>query len=506
MNRLACLYMDAFALQLLVRREGLDDANHAVAVVERDHPQGRLLQVNELARRAAILPGMRYGAALSLDADLRAGVVAPAELEHTTHALLTDLRAFSPTIEPSPEVAGLFWLDVAGLGAVYPSARAWAGALRARLRTEHGLRAAVVVGFRRFASYAVATVSAGELVLLRTPAEELARAQRIPLARLDLAPELRERLERLGIRTPGELAALPEHGLRERFGPEAAHLHRLARGLGQLPLKNHEVRDEPCVRHELLHPVDNTEQLLFIIKGMLPRLTDALRAHGEALLELELTLELDHAPQCVATVRPAEATLDAMQLVDLVRLKLDSLTLAAAVESITLRASARQPAHHEQQALFADKPRRDLAAANRALARVRAELGDGAVVRARLRDGHLPEAATTFEPLTELRAPKKGAVPQASPTPVLVRRILHHPIPLTAPTRLVRNDGWTLASPLMGTVVRSIGPWIVSGGWWNHADEEIHRSYHYVETQDGTLLWVFLDRRRRRWFLHGFVE
>ena len=49
-------------------------------------------------------------------------------------------------------------------------------------------------------------------------------------------------------------------------------------------------------------------------------------------------------------------------------------------------------ASREQLAMFASKPRRDLRAANEALARVRAELGDDAVVRAVLRDGHLPEA------------------------------------------------------------------------------------------------------------------
>ena len=52
-------------------------------------------------------------------------------------------------------------------------------------------------------------------------------------------------------------------------------------------------------------------------------------------------------------------------------------------------------------------------------------------------------------------------------------------------------------------VIRFQGPYVVSGGWWNRP---IHREYHYAETQKGDLLWVFYDKPRRRWFLHGRVE
>ena len=56
--------------------------------------------------------------------------------------------------------------------------------------------------------------------------------------------------------------------------------------------------------------------------------------------------------------------------------------------------------------MFTEKPTRDLDAANRALARLRAEFGDEAVVYAKLTDGHLPEARFTWEPLTRVKLPK----------------------------------------------------------------------------------------------------
>jgi protein ImuB len=54
-----------------------------------------------------------------------------------------------------------------------------------------------------------------------------------------------------------------------------------------------------------------------------------------------------------------------------------------------------------------------------------------------------------------------------------------------------------------GPVVRVDGPYVVAGGWWNRP---VHREYHFAETRKGDLLWVYYDRMRRRWFLHGRVE
>src|SRR5690348_15413835 len=78
-DRLACVDLPAFPLQLLCRRNPAW-AQHPVVVVEEDAPQGRILWVNEKARAARILPGHRYAHGLSLARDLRAGVVSEREI------------------------------------------------------------------------------------------------------------------------------------------------------------------------------------------------------------------------------------------------------------------------------------------------------------------------------------------------------------------------------------------------------------------------------------------
>ena len=155
-------------------------------------------------------------------------------------------------------------------------------------------------------------------------------------------------------------------------------------------------------------------------------------------------------------------------------------------------------ARPRQTEMFAGQPKRNMAAANRALARVRAQLGGAAVVRAELREGHLPEGRFEWKPLNDLGPSRPGNVEAGR----LVRRINVRPIPLSQRPRH-EPDGWMLGRLQQGPVIRALGPYVVSGGWWNRA---VHREYHFAETHDGEVLWVFWDRGRRRWFLHGRVE
>ena len=77
---MACVELPAFPLQLLLKRHP-GWTGRPVAVVDRDKPQGMILQVNEEARAAGVRTGMRYSAGLSLAHTLHAGEVPPADVE-----------------------------------------------------------------------------------------------------------------------------------------------------------------------------------------------------------------------------------------------------------------------------------------------------------------------------------------------------------------------------------------------------------------------------------------
>lgn len=530
--RVACVDVPALPLQLLWRREPAWRGQPTV-VVDEDRPQGLVRWASEQARALRVLPGQRYATALSLAPELRAAVVPPEEIAAAVGELAVRLHALSPEITRSEGEPGTLWLGGSGMAGLFPSATAWGQAI-AQVLTDLGLLGVVVVGFSRFATCAIArglghalgqglglTASSALAAARRAPAggdeagagapivrvfardaDERASARAVPLDRVDVAPGLRDALARLGVTTLGQLVGLPGGGILERFGAAAHRLYLLAAGEGWDPLAPEpppEATDERVILDEL--EVD-AERLGFALKAALDRLLERLADKRRALTALYLELTLRHAvgrqTRRVDCIKPAAPTLDGRALLGLCRLRLEHQPPEVGVCELRIWADDIG-ATREQLALFAERPRRDRAAADAALARLRAELGDDAIVRAVLRPGHLPEARFGWERLGHVPAPR----PRRDLPRQLVRRVLTRPLLLPPQPPSVRDDGWVLSGLTHGAVTRILGPYVVSGGWWA---TELHREYHFAETRRGDCLWLFYDRARRRWFQHGAVE
>jgi protein ImuB len=505
-DRLACVDVPALPLQLLLKRNP-EFQGHPSVVVDEDKPLGLVQWSNEAARRLGVLPGMRFSAALSLVADLRAGVVDDDAIGVGVKRITERLQGFSPDVEPSADDPGVFWLNASGLNPLYPTLLAWAERLRTDLACA-GFFATAVVGFSRFGTWAVAKARPGHGVF-RTPAEERRMAEQVKLARLDLEPRARDALDKLGVRTVGQLLKLPAGGLRKRFGPAVHRVHRL--GTGELKEPLSPARDAGPVKSWLSFdfPVSDTARLLFFAKSKLDGMLRELSERNEALVGLRLRLKLERDIQgqhalLEEDVRPASPTLDARQILNLLHLRLESLSLPQGVVEMEIEAEG-VAATLEQVRMFEEllarmgqAKRRDLRAADRALARVRARWGDDAVVVTKLKEGHLPEARYFFAPLGKLKLPR----PEMKTLPRrLIRRVFHKPEPLP-PRPRQEPDGWMLRGLEHGPVVKVLGPFLVSGGWWRSG---VQREYHFARTQKGAWLWVYYDRKRRRWFLQGVV-
>ncbi len=506
----ACVDLAELPLQILLRRRP-DWARGPAVVVDEDKPQGVVQWANEPARALRVLPGMRYAAALSLAPDLRAGEISEAEVRATVEAVVQLLLRHTPHVEPAEGEPGVFWLDATGLAPLYATPRGWADAVGETLWVA-GFRASMAVGHTRFGTYALARGRPG-LTLLADLAAEREACDGVRLDRLRIEARLRDRLAKLGVHTVGALRALPAGGIQRRFGAEAHALHRRAtrlyEGEGADVLRPHRP-DEPLRwRLELEWAEARIHPLLFQIKSLFDQALGELAARRAAVAGFELVLGLDHTAPDERTLRhplrPARPTLDAALLLDLARLRLEGAeALPAGVVELELSVEP-VPAEEEQLRLFAlsrdGRPARDLDKGARALARVRAELGDGAVGCLALREGHLPEARFAF-------VPWPGPLLRARPGPlqrVLVRRLYPRPLPLPAPRRLNREDGWQPRRSEQGPIVRLVGPYVVSGGWWGRRGEQ-HREYCFALTRRGDLLWVYYDRARRRWFECGRVE
>lgn len=499
MARLACVDLPAFPLQLLARAHP-EWAGRPAVVVAEDAPQAPCVWVNAQARRAGILPGTRYAAALAIDPGLRAGVVRDAQVAAGVAEVVRRLRRFTPEIEPCDDEPGVFWANAGGLDRLHPSLERWAGLVRRGL-ARAGFETAVAVGFTRFGTYALARAVAGGagVQVWRSAAAEWAAARRVPLGRLAIEPEARDTLGKLGVRTVGGLVHLPAEGLRRRFGPGVRRLHRLASqqaaSEGEAPLQPLPPPDPLRARLEFDWPEAGLLRCLREWRRLLEPLLARAAARGGAAAAVTVDCVFDHAPRRSVRVRPAEPTLDVVQLLHLLELRFERDPFTdGMVESVLTVEPDRATA--EQLRLFAERAGRDRQAAARALALVRAELGDDAVVHAELRDGHLPEATFGWEPCTQVAAPDLPEIPPDSRP--LVRRIFERPRPLPPPSP---TGTWRLAGG--EPVVRKLGPYVVEGGWWA---TPIHREYHYAETRQGEIWWVYWDVKRQRWYLQGQVE
>jgi protein ImuB len=229
-------------------------------------------------------------------------------------------------------------------------------------------------------------------------------------------------------------------------------------------------------------PESNLERLIFIVKRLIDALIAPLATAGHAVAALSLAITLDDRTTRTERVQPAAPTVEAGELVTLVRLRLDACRFQAGLVALRITADA-VPAAPGARRLFPLEGRRDADAANRAFARLRAEFGDDAVVLAELGSGHLPSAQFTWTPL--LAVPVRSA-PHGVAVRPLVRRMYTHPIEITLDDR----------SAL-------IGPYTIAGGWWAGG---VHRDYYFIRTAAGECWWLYDDRRRRRCFLQGGVE
>lgn len=493
MDRLACVNVIALPLQLLAHRHPSWLEEGPMAVVDEDAPDGTIQYVDREGRRARIRPGMRYSEGLSIRRDLRAGTVEDDEIAEAHDGLLDRLRKFSPFVEASDRGEGIFWLDAAGLEGVFESLESWARAIGGELRETSDLYSSVVVGFTRFGTYAVAR-SVRRVVVFDERADERRAARRVSLRRTGLAPDLCDDLEQLGIETVGQFLKLPPAGIRRRFGARAHRLHQLARGDLELPLQA-DFEEGPLERTlDLEETVTVSTKLVFLVKRQLNPLLGQLADRQHKIAALELTLDDGTDDPETIRIQPATPTVDTGRLLELVRLKLEDRQLEQGVRQVEVRIRSRR-VEGQQIQLFAERPPRDLEDANRALERLRAELGRRAVVRADLREGHLPEARVEWEPMECIEQPDPPDGPDRTS---LIRRQWTDPRPL----RARQTHAGQLELPA-GDGVFLGGPYIVSGGWWVR---EVRRAYYFAERPSGELMWVYWDDRRERWFRQARVE
>ena len=224
-----CVLIPRFSLTTAAGgREGLAAGPEALA--PEPGREAVVGQVSSSAEAFGVRAGMRLGEAMARCPQLRLVAPDPAGVADAWDELLTSLEGIGARVESGEP--GIAWFDARGLRNLYGgSVEGVVATTRKALGTPARIGAAPV----RFAALAAATRARTRRAELapRGQAALAAYLAPLPVELLSARPETAELpglLARFGIRTLGELAALPRDAVADRFGAPGITAARLAAG------------------------------------------------------------------------------------------------------------------------------------------------------------------------------------------------------------------------------------------------------------------------------------
>jgi protein ImuB len=274
---------------------------------------GALLETATLAavNHAAESFGVRVGQTV---AEAHAFVSRLVVKEITREQLLSRLGeiaevalGFGPTV--SLEAPDTVWVDVTGASHLAGGEEALALDLGARVRAlGHRVRVGVASGPRLAQAFARWGRVSREGCLIVSQEETARRVAELPVRALPIDTERAAWLVRLGVLTVGAVSLLPRAAAASRLGEEASRVLDLAEGRDDSPLVAYV---PPAIPHEETtwdEPIDGTEPLLFVLRGLVSRLSARLEGRGEAVQALNVVISHDRSVSRLAGV-PAETTL-----------------------------------------------------------------------------------------------------------------------------------------------------------------------------------------------------
>ena len=416
--------------------------------------------------------------------------------------LLALTRDFTPRVESLGPTDAL--LDLHGLGRVWPAPELLGHALLLAGR-DRGLALHAAIASTRVAALVAARGRPGLTVI--TPGQEAETLAPLPLDLLDLAEERRDLFRRWGLRTLGDLAALPARGLAERLGPDGPRLRRLARGRDDVPLVPTRTPDTFESTLDLEWPIDGLEPLSFVLARVLDPLMAALVRRGRRAAALTLELALVDGGRHRRTLKPAAPSAEARTWRTLLLLDLEAHPPGEAgawdngrgQAILGVTATAEPTAARTVQFSLLDPAQPSPERLAELMARLHDWTSAGRGGAAALLDTHRPGAFAmeAFAPA----GPEAEAA--AVPVPRLALRAYRPPLP----AQVVVRDGApafvSAAAAVRGPVVDRAGPWRSSGDWW---DAPWSREEWDVALAGGALYRIFNDRLRDAWFVDGELD
>ena len=359
-----------------------------------------------------------------------------------------------------------------------------------------------------------------------------------------------ETLQRWGIATLGELAALPAADLSSRLGRRGVALQRLARGLDAAPFVPDAATPRYVERLELEWPVDGLEPLSFVLARLLDPLAAALERADRGAVAIHVDLRLTDRSTHTRVLPLPAAMRDARVLRTLVLLDLESHPPAplrgfaetgaatAAIDVVTIELDPA-PSRITQFSLL-QRALPSPETLSTLVARLSALAGESRVGSPVLVDSHAPDAF-----VMERYAPACAAAPLRRGEPgdrceAVIRRqrppvAIHVSVDRGRPAHIAASK----RGIPYGAITQAAGPWRTSGHWWTASGAESaaaaeqlrrdlaeararsearqgggrgqgngawNRDEWDVALKSGAVCRVYRDRTTARWFLEGIYD
>ena len=515
----ACVHAPEFPVQAVLRSErestGLSGSSRAVAVLDGPASLLRIFACNELARQHGVLPGITKLQAESF-AQVELRQRSADEEESAQAALLDCAGSFSSQVEST--APGSVLVDISGTRRLFGPPTQLAIAMSSSAR-ESGLHTNVAVAANPDTAFYAARGFAGVTVI--QPGEEEARLADLPLAILNIPPDVLSRLASMGILTFGALAKLPSVPLSQRFGQLGIELQSITRGKSYRQLVPAKQTLRFVETFEFEDPIEDIEPLAFILNRLLDQLVERLRERslGTTCLRVQLELEAridrnihDSIARSVSatlhesSIKLPVPTQEQGALLKLLHLDLAEHPPAAPVKRLLLEA---QPAalRSTQGGLF-DRIAPHPEQLQVLLARARGIVGENdSQGRSRVGapvvvDTHSPDAFA----LKEFSIVSDGSFSPGQPR--LAVRIYRPPLP--ASVRVTDGKPFAISFDSRPSssfkIVAASGPWRTSGAWsegtgrWERDEWDIALMGERIE------LYRIYHDGKKRWFVDGMYD
>ncbi len=331
----------------------------------------------------------------------------------------------------------------------------------------------------------------------------------------DRIVDLADLLTRLGLKTLGAFAALPEPSVLGRFGTEGMLVHRLARGLEERPVRGRLPLPDWTVTAELDPPADQLQAAAFVGKALADELHSRLRDTGLVCTRLAIEAETEHGTSRRRSWRH-DGALSAAAIGERVRWQLEGWALQAGQADNAARGGVGGPASGRSlglghQAGQADNTARGgvgAPASGRSLG-LGPQAGQANDVRqgppgpSRQKAGHGGRGKDAAPPWPGRLPGLAPAIVHQPPLPALMVDEEGNPVTVgsrgTASARPARLRVGAGALIEIGTWA---GPWPVEERWWDGGGRR--RARFQVCTVDGAA--YLLAREGRRWWVEATYD